>query len=290
MTGKNLPPPGEFAGVQAACSLAAAGVVTVSLADLPTLRDRPGGLHSRPVPPRFLRHADEQTVVGLAAVLRAMQDATLAAERYDAWGVVAAPVFPGRLGGAATFTRFREGGPAAISPHIIPQNSLHSVAGAISVALGMHGPNFGIGGGPDALAEGLTVAMSLVDDASLSGLWLVLTQWTREPVPDGRGSTATETSCLGVALALRAGTGHGATLRISLPGRHPSGDGCLARFERLASPPGPSPNGRAALAELARWVENGADGRSSTSWSFGLPWGGRIELVAEQYHQQAKAA
>lgn len=292
MTGKNSPPPEQFAGVQAVCSLAAAGAVTVPLADLPALRDRPGGLHSRPVPPRFLRHADEQTVLGLAAVLRAMQDSNLAAERYDGWGVVAAPVFPGRLGGAATFTKFREGGPAAISPHIIPQNSLHSVAGAISVALGMHGPNFGIGGGPDALAEGLTVAMSLVDDANLSGLWLVLTQWTREPVPDGRGSTATETSCLGVALALRAGSGHGATLRISLPGRHPSGssDACHARFERPASPPGPSANGRAALAELARWVEDGADGRSSAPWSFGLPWGGQVALVAEQYHQRAKAA
>ena len=180
-----------------ACSLAAAGVVAASLAELPALRDQPGGPNAPPVPSRFLRHSDEQTVVGLAAVLQAMGSSALRDTCYDDWGVVAAPVFPGRMGGAGTFTKFREGGCAAISPHIIPQNSLHSVAGAISICLGMHGPNFGIGGGPDALAEGLTVALGLVDQSSLPGLWLVLTQWSPEPVPDGRGSTQTETTCHG---------------------------------------------------------------------------------------------
>lgn len=292
MTAKNSPAPADFVGACAACSLAAAGVAAATLAELPALRDRPGGPNSRPVPPRFLRHADEQTVVGLAAVLRAMQDATLAGERYEAWGVIAAPVFPGRLGGAGTFTKFREGGCAAISPHIIPQNSLHSVAGAISVGLGMHGPNFGIGGGQEALAEGLTVAMSLVSDENLPGLWLVLTQWTQEPVPDGRGSTATETTCLGVAMALRAGAGPGATLRILLPGTSRCGarDRCQGPWEAPPSREAQPASGRAALAELARWLEDRPDGLQSAPWSFGLPWGGHVELVQEQYHQQAKAA
>lgn len=141
----------ESPEMTSACSLIAAGVAAATLAELPALRECPGGPQGPRIPPRFLRHADEQTVVGLTAVLRAMGDSSLAGQRYDEWGVIAAPVFPGRLGGAATFTKYREGGPAAISPHIIPQHSLHSVAGAVSIALGLHGPNFGIGGGPEAL-------------------------------------------------------------------------------------------------------------------------------------------
>ena len=211
---------------------------------------------------------------------------------YGDWGVVAAPVFPGRMGGAGTFTKFREGGCAAISPHIIPQNSLHSVAGAISICLGMHGPNFGIGGGPDALAEGLTVALSLVDQSSLPGLWLVLTQWSPEPVPDGRGSTQTETTCHGIALALLPGVGQGMTLRMTLPGSQPSlgkamFDVTAAGEESARQSHG---GGREALAELARWLAADSAGQRSAPWSFGLPWGGRVELVQEQYQQQTKAA
>jgi hypothetical protein len=272
--------------------LAAAGVVAASLAELPALRDQPGGPNAPPVPPRFLRHSDEQTVVGLAAVLQAMDSSALRDACYGDWGVVAAPVFPGRMGGAGTFTKFREGGCAAISPHIIPQNSLHSVAGAISICLGMHGPNFGIGGGPDALAEGLTVALSLVDQSSLPGLWLVLTQWSPEPVPDGRGSTQTETTCHGIALALLPGAGQGLTLRMTLPESQPSLGKAIPRLilSGKESDPLAAAVGREALAELAGWLTAGSARQRSAPWSFGLPWGGRVELVQEQYQQQTKAA
>jgi hypothetical protein len=272
--------------------LAAAGVVAASLAELPALRDQPGGPNAPPVPSRFLRHSDEQTVVGLAAVLRAMDNVALRDMRYGDWGVVAAPVFPGRMSGAGTFTKFREGGCAAISPHIIPQNSLHSVAGAISICLGMHGPNFGIGGGPDALAEGLTVALGLVDQSSLPGLWLVLTQWSPEPVPDGRGSTQTETTCHGVALALLPGAGHGMTLRMTLPRSQPSFGGAMLNVAALDEAPDRSSNGggREALPELGRWLASDSARPGSAPWSFGLPWGGRVELVQEQHQQQTKAA
>jgi hypothetical protein len=272
--------------------LAAAGVVAASLAELPALRDQPGGPNAPPVPPRFLRHSDEQTVVGLAAVLQAMDSSALRDACYGDWGVVAAPVFPGRMGGAGTFTKFREGGCAAISPHIIPQNSLHSVAGAISICLGMHGPNFGIGGGPDALAEGLTVALSLVDQSSLPGLWLVLTQWSPEPVPDGRGSTQTETTCHGIALALLPGAGQGLTLRMTLPESQPSLGKAIPRLvlSGKESDPLAAAVGREGLAELAGWLTAGSARQRSAPWSFGLPWGGRVELVQEQYQQQTKAA
>jgi len=293
MAANKLAPLADSSGVTAACFLAAGGVVVATLAELPALRDRPGGSGGRQVPPRFLRHSDEQTVVGLAAVLRAMDDSALHGECYDDWGVVAAPVFPGRLGGAATFTKFREGGPAVISPHIIPQNSLHSVAGAISVGLGMHGPNFGIGGGREALGEGLTVALSLVGDANLPGLWLVLTQWTPEPVPDGRGSTLTETACLGVALALRAGAGRGAAMRITLPGGNRAGNrdtSPVAGHDAFYSDRSRTAEGQEPLTELANWLASESAGRQSARWSFGLPWGGQVELIREPSYQQAKAA
>jgi hypothetical protein len=272
--------------------LAAVGVVAASLAELPALRDQPGGPNAPPVPPRFLRHSDEQTVVGLAAVLQAMGSSTLRDMRYDDWGVVAAPVFPGRMGGAGTFTKFREGGCAAISPHIIPQNSLHSVAGAISICLGMHGPNFGIGGGPDALAEGLTVALGLVDQSDLPGLWLVLTQWSPEPVPDGRGATQTETVCHGVALALLPGAEQGMTLRMTLPASKPSFGRAVLKVAGGGEDSDRLPNvrGRQALAELARWLTAGSAQPRCAPWSFGLPWGGRVELVQQQHQQQTKAA
>ncbi len=210
------------------------GVIAAPLNVLPALREDPGVSVRRPIPPRFLRHADEQTVVGLAAVLRAMDEGALRETCFDEWGVVAAPMFPGRLGGAATFRRYQQGGTAAISPHIIPQNSLHSVSSAISISLTMRGPNFGIGGGPEALGEGLTVAMTLLDSTALPGLWLVLTQWAPEPVPDGQGSTRTETICLAVALALfrRAEQGSGGmTLRLTAS----AGPGAAGRKIRVVS-------------------------------------------------------
>jgi hypothetical protein len=287
-----FPARADSSDVTSACSLAAWGVVVASVAELPALRDQPGGPDAPAIAPRFLRHSDEQTVVGLAAVLRAMSDAALRGTCYDDWGVVAAPVFPGRLGGAGTFTKFHEGGPAAISPHIIPQHSLHSVSSAISICLGMRGPNFGIGGGRQALAEGLTVAMSLVDQSTLPGLWLVLTQWAPEPVPDGRGSTQTETVCMGVALALLPGVGQGSTLRMTLPANghvigHAVWSVVTAEDELDRSP---AAGGHEALIELTRALATDTLGRQTEPWSFDLPWGGRVELVREQYQQQAKAA
>lgn len=282
------------------CSVAAYGIVAASRSDLPALRETPNPSGRHPIPPRFLRHSDEQTVVGLAAVLRAMDAESLRDTCFDQWGVVAAPMFPGRLGGAATFRRYQQGGTAAISPHIIPQNSLHSVSSAISISLGMRGPNFGIGGGPEALAEGLLVAMTLLDPRILPGLWLVLTQWAPEPVPDGLGSTATETTCLAVALGLRHGMAQdqeGLTLRLAASAAQTAGHTRIRVVPETAEPPAGvpaegEPAGRSdyvPLLGLARWLDGEAGGRSA-SWTYGLSWGGRIELMKANYRQRTKAA
>jgi len=284
--------------------VAAHGVIAAPLSGLPALREMPSDSGRHPIPPRFLRYADEQTVVGLAAVLRAMDQGPLRDTCFDEWGVVAAPMFPGRLGGAHTFRKYQQGGPAAISPHIIPQNSLHSVSSAISISLAMRGPNFGIGGGPEALAEGLTVAMTFLDPSLLPGLWLVLTQWTPEPVPDGLGSTQTETTCLAVALGLRSPLAQdqgGLTLRLTASAGRKASDTTIRVVPETAEASTGFPGGgelanrsgstplATPLVELARWLDGQASGRSAR-WSYSLPWGGRVELVEANYLQRTKAA
>lgn len=229
--------------------------------ELGRLRDAPSGRLAAKIPPRFLRYADEQSVVGLAAVLRAVDD-HLDDPALDDWGVLAAPRFPGRAVGAAAFARFLRGGGPSISPHIIPQQSLHSVASAISVALGMHGPTFGIGGGPEGLAEGLATAAALADSAP--GLWLVATGWDPEVIPDGRGAILDKTAvCTGVALAL------------------------VAQSRADAQRPRSAPP-VVHLAQLARRILHGTI-EPGAALACPLPWGGAVELVFN-HRRLAKAA
>lgn len=249
-----------------ACSVAAHATLRVPLESLGALRDNAGLESSPPLPPRFLRHADEQTVVGLAAVLRAMAAPHMAGTDFADWGVLAAPRLPGRLSGAATLNRFVELGVPAISPHIIPQHSLHAVSSAVSVALGMHGPNFGIGGGPESTAEGLLVALTFLRAAHVPGMWLVLTEWDREPIPDGQGGSVTPAVCCASALALVPGTGGRAWLRIN-----------------------PTRANRAAQG-LVAWLADQEAGVAAGSWTLPLSWGGHIEFVVGEPLQQRKAA
>jgi hypothetical protein len=229
------------------------------------------------VPLRFLRNADEQTVVGVAAVLRAIGDPALRDQRFAEWGVLAAPQFPGRLVGAAAFSKFQREGAATVSPHIIPQHSLHSLSGAVSVVLGMHGPNFGVGGGPEAMAEAFTAALTFLDHDTLAGLWLVLTGWDPEPVPDGSGSTSSESVCRGVALALVPAASQRRMLRLTtlpLP--------CA----------GQDPTGIPAALTLAGLIDRLAtstDEQPGIPWSFRLCWGGQIEQINSAMRQRKAA-
>jgi hypothetical protein len=170
------------------------------------------------LPARFLRHADEHTVVGVRAVQKA--SASLAARgvewagRPDRFAVVAAPCGAGRSTSARTLVALREGGPVTVSPHVVPQCSLHAVASAVSVGLGIHGPNIGVGGGPEALSEAFVTALSLLDEPGVEGCWLVLTAWDEEPALDERGAVPGGAVCRGVALGLdRRATG---SFRLSL--------------------------------------------------------------------------
>jgi len=184
--------------------------------DLAALRLHPKRVLADPLPANFLRHADDQTVAGLAAVFQAIDSQGLAATSFGDWGALAAPRFLGRVTLAHAIQRFVAEGAWGISPHLIPHRSLHALSGTVSQALKLHGPNFGVGGGPDAAAEIVVAAAALIAEGKLPGAWAVFTGWDPEPVPTREGRSSAASVCTAVALALvPARSGHqGMRLRI----------------------------------------------------------------------------
>lgn len=196
-------PPAFVAG----CRITTHAMVKARLSDMGTLRTRPAPAGVPPLPPRFLRHADEQTVVGMHAVLIALA-AVSDSEGFPPLArhaVIGAPCQAGRIATAQALAGLEASGPSAIKPHIVPQCSMHSVAGAVSVALGTHGPHLGVGGGPDALSEGLLVVSSILaggGDPLCNAAWLVATEWDVEPALDAQGIPTNDPSCRAIAMLL----------------------------------------------------------------------------------------
>lgn len=171
-------------------------------ADLGSLRQKPGPAPAERLAPTLLKNADDQTVVGMAAVLQAIHAHGMSAMRFTEWGVLAAPRFLGRVTMAAARQRYLSEGAWGMSPHLIPHRCLHSMSGTVSQALKIRGPNLGIGGGPGGVLEALRCATAMLHADKLPGVWVVLTGWDPEPVPDDTGITPPGTQCLGLALGL----------------------------------------------------------------------------------------
>ncbi len=184
------------------CDVAADAVVRLGPESLAEMRRNPGPVHGEPLPASFLKHADEQTVAGLCSVYQAIEKAGLQACCFRDWGVVAAPRFLGRPTMAAALQRFAAEGAWGVSPHLIPHRSLHSISGTVSQALKIHGPNFGVGGGPGGTIEVLLAATALLEGKRLPGVWMVLTCLDPESPPDEAGRLTPGTQAVGVALAL----------------------------------------------------------------------------------------
>ena len=242
-------------------NVAAHAVVTAGVPAIDALRDAAPPAGVPPLPGRFLRHADEHAVVALRAVQEALASAPDLVAGRDRHAVVAAPCGAGRPTAARTLVQLRESGAVSVSPHVVPHCSLHAIASAVSVGLGMHGANIGVGGGPDALFEGCLAALSLAAGPDTDVCWLVLTAWDHEPVLDGRGNTPADAVCRAVALALSATAVAGArlTLRPGLPtsvaigGPWGAGDGPrdLAAFAAALSGPVSDQGARRAAAGRA---------------------------------------
>ncbi len=204
------------------CALVAFGSLRVTPEAIPSLRQTPApGLEER-VPASFLKHADEQTVVGLAAVYQAMSRHGLWDTPSSDWGVLAAPRFFGRAALVVALQRFALEGAWGVSPHLVPHRSLHSLSGTVSQALGIHGPNFGVGGGPRGAGEAMLVAAAMLSQGLVPAVWVVLTGWDpellleRDGTPHRNGKPPPLPVCNAVALALtRPEAWDGATMAVA---------------------------------------------------------------------------
>jgi len=263
----------------AACGVGSHALVEAALGEIAGLRDAPVTEGVSTLPPRFLRHCDEQTVVGMRAVLAAIAAQPEPRPSFAEYGVVAAACQSGRIATAQSLAMLRTAGGVAVSPHIVPQCSLHSVAGAVSVALGMHGPNIGVSGGQHAVSEGLFTSLSLLaSDPCLPGVWLVVSGWTREPSLDSNGKPISSTPmdspsgpiCRALAVeitadvdaAFDAGIGHRLTLH-------------MPSSIRAALP---AVEDRRAADEILEFAHGLAAGPAE-SWSHACPWGAAIRLA-----------
>jgi hypothetical protein len=182
------------------CDVVAWASFRVSAAGLPALRKSPGTLGDEPMPNGLLRHVDEQTVVGVAAVLKAVRESCLGPSSFGRWSVLAAPRFLGRAKFEASFPQYHAEGAWGVSPHLVPGHSLHSPSGTISQVLHAQGANLGIGGTPGGEREAFLVAATWLEAGWADGVWIVLTG--REPVETGEIAVSDPGDYRALALAM----------------------------------------------------------------------------------------
>jgi hypothetical protein len=249
--------------VNQTCALRAFGVAAAKVESVAELRKHPGPPGSEPVPANLLNHADDQTVVAVSAVLHASGEFRLNSQSFQDWGVVAAPRFPGRLSFAASLEKFSRLGPLSVSPLIIPFLSLHAVSSAISLALRIHGPAIGVGGGNDGFAQALLVGLALQQEEDLPGVWVVMTAWDQEPILHSEAASESRPVCQAAALALApraAGTSDGPWLRIA--------SGSATNLTATAGFP-----------ELFQFLADGSVADQVRSWRCALPGAYDLELA-----------
>ncbi len=185
-------------------SMAGFAIGCANAAQLAPLREHPHLPPDRSVPLGFLKHSDHQTVLALATISKAMSFLKEPTDNYRNWGVVAAANLFGRAGILRGLMDYRQDGPWGITPHLIPHHSLHAMSGTISQSLRIHGPNFGIGGGPTAVAEAFLVAATMISENNLPGLWVVLCGHEEECFSSAPNSDSPHTSpYLAAAVALK---------------------------------------------------------------------------------------
>jgi hypothetical protein len=223
---------------------------------LEQLRRHPGPVNGEPLPSALLKHADEQTIAGLSAVNQAIAKAGLQTTCFRDWGVVAAPRFLGRPTMAAALQRFIAEGAWGVSPHLIPHRSLHSISGTVSQALKIHGPNFGVGGGPNGSGEALLAATALLERKQLPGVWVVLTCLNPQLPPDEAGRMPPGTEAVGMALALTPIGTSSSPLRLHIVRGVPDAEIVARIEEELEDHPSPKrePRECSSLTLQARMV------------------------------------
>ena len=182
-----------------ACAVVGHGTAHATLEQISLLRKDPGPGRPKALEFQILKHADDHTVLGLVAMMQALAKWPSGADFAD-WGIVAAPRWPGRLGTAHALERYQSDGPRGVSPLAIPNVCLHSLSGTVSLVFGMHGPNFGVGGGLASVADGLLAGLVMQLEQQPPGTWVLFSEWDAEPGQGGHDAT-TPARALALALA-----------------------------------------------------------------------------------------
>jgi hypothetical protein len=242
------------------CAIVGYGVAEGTMDDIARLRRDPGPGRPKAMEFQLLKHADEHTVLALAAMLNGL--AGLPHTDYRDWGVVAAPRWPGRFGTANALDRHHADGPRGVSPMTIPTVCLHSMSGTVSLAFGLRGPNFGVGGGMASVADGLLAGLAVQLEQQPPGTWVLLSEWDIEP---GQCNAPNTPRACALALALRPVSQGPFSPRL-----------CL----RPTTKP---PNGRAPLVSLTRYLADRVS--AALPWTCALDWG--KELLVTEGHGRA---
>ena len=181
--------------------------VRATPAEIAQWRKLPAPQPPTPLTPSQLKNADEQTIAALWAVSESIRGLESGAVDFSRWGAIAAPVYLGRNAIAASCERYRVEGAWGVSPHMIPQHSLHAVSGTVSQILKMHGPNFGVGNGAGSANDGWITAATLLSENLAPGIWLFLTGHVSEHLPARDGQPEQQHPPVeAVALALMPGS------------------------------------------------------------------------------------
>lgn len=193
-----------FDAVLAEAAIVAAGYVSAPLTEVDRWRSAAWADASNAGSlVKVLRNSDEQTIAGARALLVAMASIQPAISSWHDWAIIGCPRFLGRCIICATIARYFGEPKFSISPHIIPNYTLHSLSGTISVGMTMHGANFGVGGGPNHIPEGLLTALSVVAERQHPGVWLILSELEPEPKPDEQGKPLNDVVVHALAFALQ---------------------------------------------------------------------------------------
>lgn len=238
------------------CGLAAWHSLTVPWANMDELRKSLLARGGNSALGQACKLSDEQTLLAIAAVLGATDQAGWQDRSFTDWGVIAAPQFLGRVRLTAVLERFRKQSVRGASPLTVPHLSLHAVAATISVIIGSQGPSFGAGGAPGIIRDGLLNGLATVQGRGLPGLWLVTSCWTPEPSGIDPNQLPEPVAGHSVALALVPADSTDANHELS-----------IRRHEMRLAVAAP-PVGVADLRESLRMVER--TGRCSLSFAPGF--------------------
>lgn len=185
------------------CGIAAFGTANLGDEQLGVIRKTPEAQISMPLAPSVARHCDEQTIASLFAVGEALRRMQAKTSDFEAWGIVASTRYLGRSFFSQSLEKFDREGPWNTSVQVVPHRSLHSTSSTISLALGCHGPNLGVGGAIDGEGQALLTAASMLERFALPGVWLVFAGWSPELNVDAVGQPTHEARCHALALALK---------------------------------------------------------------------------------------